>query len=136
MTSETKITKEALEKIEEIYETDYEIGQDNVERFGFDMHNPVFFVSALLILLFVLLSLMFPESSKSVLEATRTWIQEVFDWLFLSAGNFFVLFCIALILLPVVVPVQFSEEAKAEHDAQEAAFEQQTGSSLEHQATP
>ena len=101
MSTETKITKEALQDIEEIYETDYEIGQDNVERFGFDMHNPVFFVSTLLILAFVLLSLVFPESSKSALEAARTWIVETFDWLFLSAGNLFVLFCLALIVLPV-----------------------------------
>jgi len=101
LSTETKITKEALQDIEEIYETDYEIGQDNVERFGFDMHNPVFFVSTLLILAFVLLSLVFPESSKSALEAARTWIVETFDWLFLSAGNLFVLFCLALIVLPV-----------------------------------
>lgn len=33
------------------YSTDYEIGQDNVEIMGMDLHNPVFFISALLILL-------------------------------------------------------------------------------------
>ena len=34
------------------YETDYEVGQDNVEVLGMDIHNPVFFLSAGLVLLF------------------------------------------------------------------------------------
>ncbi|MBS3743129.1 MAG: BCCT family transporter [Wenzhouxiangellaceae bacterium] len=65
------------------------------------MHAPVFPVSAALIALFVIGSLMFPEQSREMLVATRTWIQETFDWMFLSAGNIFVLFCLALIVLPV-----------------------------------
>jgi hypothetical protein len=35
-----------------VYETDYEVGQDNVEIAGLDVHNPVFFLSAGLIVLF------------------------------------------------------------------------------------
>jgi betaine/carnitine transporter, BCCT family len=27
------------------YDTDYEIGQDNIEVLGLDIHNPVFFMS-------------------------------------------------------------------------------------------
>ncbi|TVS10656.1 MAG: BCCT family transporter, partial [Wenzhouxiangella sp.] len=90
-----------LEELEEVYETDYELGQDNVTWLGLDLHNPVFVVSAVLILVFVILSLIFPEQSNSMLGSTREWIGESFDWLFLSAANFFVLFCLALILLPV-----------------------------------
>lgn len=90
-----------IEEINEIYNTDYEIGQDNIEKWGFDIHQPVFIVSALLIVLFVVGSLLFPDISKVSLEATRNWIEETFDWLFVSAGNLFVLFCIALIVLPV-----------------------------------
>jgi len=92
---------EAVEQIEQIYETEYEIGQDNVEKWGFDMHSPVFFVSALLIVIFVVGSLLFPDLSLKSLEATREWIQVTFDWVLLSVGNVFVLFCFALILLPV-----------------------------------
>jgi len=92
--------EQIIEQIEEIYDTDYEVGQDNVEALGFDMHNPVFFVSAFLILVFVIGSLLFPEAAKSGLEATKSWIQVVFDWVLLSAGNVFVLFCLALIVLP------------------------------------
>ena len=36
------------------YETDYDVGQDNVQVMGMDMHNPVFFISAVLILTFVI----------------------------------------------------------------------------------
>jgi len=93
-------SEELIQELEELYETDYEIGQDNVEKWGLDMHNPVFFVSGVLIALFVIGSLMFPEAAKAALEATKTWIQLTFDWLLLSAGNVFVLFCLALIVLP------------------------------------
>ncbi len=101
MTEESAIDpEEVIQEIEEIYETDYEIGQDNVEKWGLDMHNPVFFVSSALIVTFVVCSLLFPEVAKTGLEATKSWIQIVFDWVLLSAGNVFVLFCLALIVLP------------------------------------
>ena len=93
--------QELIDELEQVYETDYEVGQDNVERYGLDMHNPVFFVSAGLIVLFVLTSLLFPDEAKSGLEATKAWIQVVFDGLLLSAGNVFLVFCLALIVLPV-----------------------------------
>ncbi|MEE4330221.1 MAG: hypothetical protein V2J10_05085, partial [Wenzhouxiangella sp.] len=32
-------------RIERIYDTDYEIGQDNIETMGMDVHNPVFLAS-------------------------------------------------------------------------------------------
>ncbi|RXJ60557.1 BCCT family transporter [Candidatus Marinarcus aquaticus] len=83
------------------YKTDYEVGQDNVEILGMDIHNPVFFLSALLILLFVITTIMFPTVSKEVLDGAKWWAINHFDWLFMSAGNFFVLFCLALIFLPV-----------------------------------
>lgn len=34
-------------------DTDYEVGQDNVQLFGLDIHNPVFAISGLTILAFV-----------------------------------------------------------------------------------
>jgi len=101
LSNEIKQAEEAISEIEDLYDTDYEIGQDNIEKWGFDIHAPVFPTSAALIVLFVVGSLMFPESAKVGLEATRNWIQDVFDWMFLSAGNFFVLFCLLLIVLPV-----------------------------------
>ncbi len=42
-----------------VEKTDYEIGQDNVQIVGLDVHNPVFLISGLTIIAFVLLTLMF-----------------------------------------------------------------------------
>ena len=92
--------EDEIEELEEVYETDYELGEDNIQWLGLDLHNPVFIVSATLILLFVVLSLISPEAANTNLSAVRGWIGETFDWLFLSAGNFFVLFCLLLIVLP------------------------------------
>ncbi|WP_020681814.1 BCCT family transporter [Marinobacterium rhizophilum] len=83
------------------YETDYEVGQDNVQVMGMDVHNPVFGVSAGLILLFIIGTLLFPAEAKVALTGARGWSIENFDWLFMIGGNIFVLFCLALIVLPV-----------------------------------
>jgi len=95
------MTEEKLKALEEEYETEFEVGQDNVQAFGMDMHNPVFFVSALLIVIFVLGTIIMPEQSKELLGGAKNWTIEHFDWLFMVGGNVFVLFCIALIALPV-----------------------------------
>ncbi|MDT0619697.1 BCCT family transporter [Salinisphaera sp. P385] len=89
-----------IAELEERYDTDYEIGEDNIHPFGLDLHNPVFLWSAILIAVFVIGSMLFPDVSKTSLTSARDWVINTFDWLFLSAGNFFVLFCLALIVLP------------------------------------
>ena len=64
-----------------VYETDYEVGQDNVEIAGLDVHNPVFFLSAGLIVLFSAMSLLFPEAATQYLTAAKTWTLQRADWL-------------------------------------------------------
>ncbi|MGD8484689.1 MAG: BCCT family transporter [Thioalkalispiraceae bacterium] len=83
------------------FETDYEVGQDNVQVLGMDMHNPVFFISAILILVFVIGTMMFPTTANEALGGAKSWSINHFDWLFMLGGNVFVLFCIAIIFLPV-----------------------------------
>jgi betaine/carnitine transporter, BCCT family len=83
------------------YETDYEVGQDNVQVLGMDMHTPVFFISAVLILVFVIGTIIFPAEAKTALDGAKGWTIDNFDWLFMVGANIFVLFCIALIFLPV-----------------------------------
>ncbi len=89
----------------DIIDTDFEIGQDNVEGsvgpFGFDIHNPVFAISGLSVVAFVVYALALPEQAEAVFGELRPWITSTFDWFFLSAANIFVLFCLALIVLPV-----------------------------------
>ncbi len=83
------------------YQTDYQVGQDNIRAYGFDLHNPVFFISSLLILAFVTGTLIFPEEAQVTLETARNWAIDNFDWFFMLGGNFFVIFCLILIFLPV-----------------------------------
>ncbi|MGE0845479.1 MAG: BCCT family transporter [Flavobacteriaceae bacterium] len=83
-----------------IAETSYEVGQDNVQVFGLDIHNPVFMISGLSIVGFVLLALMFQSGTAEFFGALRPWLTSTFDWLFMAASNVFVLFCLFLIVSP------------------------------------
>jgi len=83
------------------YATDYEIGQDNLQKFGMDIHHPVFWVSAILVLVFVIATLIAPEQAKGIFDGAKGWSINNFDWLFMVSGNVFVVFCLALIVLPV-----------------------------------
>ncbi|MEK9646504.1 MAG: BCCT family transporter, partial [Alphaproteobacteria bacterium] len=83
------------------YSTDYEIGQDNIRKFGMDLHNPVFVISAVLVLVFVIGTLITPEAAKDGFDGAKGWSIANFDWLFMVAGNVFVLFCLILIVAPV-----------------------------------
>ncbi len=83
------------------YSTNYKVGQDNIQAMGFDLHNPVFFISASLIVVFVMATLIFPENANAMFKQSKDWSINNFDWLFMVAGNIFVLFCLALVILPV-----------------------------------
>lgn len=77
-----------------------EAGQDNVQVMGLDIHNPVFFISAVVIVGFVIIALIFRESAAPILQGLRVWLTSTFDWFFIIAGNLFVLFCFVLIVSP------------------------------------
>ena len=76
-------------------------GQDNTQIMGLDFHNPVFPLSALAILLFILYALVYPDAANTHLGLAKNWSIEHFDWLFMIAGNVFVVFCLLLICLPL-----------------------------------
>ncbi len=59
--------------------TKYKVGQDNVGLFGLDLHNPVFFVSGLVIVAFVLITLMFQADAKEFFGWLRPWLTTQFD---------------------------------------------------------
>lgn len=97
-------------------ETDYEVGQDNIRILGLDVHNPVFFVSAIVIVAFVILALIFREGAAAFFNGVdlggavaegsfwdlglQAWLVNLFDWFLLMAGNIFVVFCLLLIVSP------------------------------------
>ncbi|MGR5286557.1 BCCT family transporter [Vibrio maritimus] len=81
--------------------TDYTIGQDNVQKWGFDVHNPVFGISAgFIALLLVMTVIVDAETAKSALDGIKWSIINKFDWLFMWSGNIFVVFCLVLIVTP------------------------------------
>lgn len=86
-------------------DTDYQIGQDNillnVGPFGLDIHNRVFAISALTIIAFVVLTLMFQNQVEPLFSGVRNWLTTNVDWFFISAANVFVLTCIALVVSPL-----------------------------------
>ncbi|MBO6757975.1 MAG: BCCT family transporter [Roseibium sp.] len=87
-----------------VIETDYQIGQDNIETqlgpFGLDIHNPVFLVSGLTIVAFVFLTLAFQSDVGPLFDALRKWLTGSLDWFFIVSGNIFVLVCLILIVTP------------------------------------
>lgn len=86
-------------------DTDYQIGQDNiivnVGPFGLDIHNRVFAISALMVIAFVLLTLMFHGQVEPLFNSMRGWLTANLDWFFISVGNIFVLVCIGLAISPL-----------------------------------
>ncbi len=82
------------------FDTDYKVGQDNIQKWGMDMHNPVFFIAAALVVVFIVSTLLSPVEAKKLFDSSKSWTIENFDWFFMISGNLFVLFCAVLIFLP------------------------------------
>ena len=96
--------------------TDYTVGQDNVQKWGFDIHNPVFGISAGLIALFLIAVLVSDaEVAKTTLDGIKTDIINNFDGLFMWAANFFVIFCLVLIFSPYGNIRLGGDDAKPSH---------------------
>lgn len=99
-----------------IENTDYTIGQDNVQKWGFDVHNPVFGTSAALILLFLAAVLLVePATAKASLDGIKWDIIGSFDAFFMWSGNIFVLFCLVLFFSPFGKIRLGGDTARAEH---------------------
>lgn len=96
--------------------TDYAVGQDNVAKWGFDVHNPVFGISAGLICLFLIAVLVVePATAKSVLDGIKWKIIGSFDDLFMWSANIFVLFSLALVVSPFGKIRLGGHDAKADY---------------------
>jgi len=88
----------------DLIDTDYEIGQDNITTkigpFGLDIHNPVFVISGVVVILFVAYALIAPTQASDFFGWLRPALTSTFDWFFLLSANIFVLFCLFLIVSP------------------------------------
>jgi BCCT family betaine/carnitine transporter len=88
-----------------VVETDYIVGQDNIQKqigpFGVDVHNPVFVISGLSVILVTFYALALPEQANTFFGWLRPAVTSTFDWFFLLAGNIFVLVCLGLLVSPL-----------------------------------
>ena len=83
------------------YQSKYQTGEDNIQVWGMDIHNPVFFISSSLIIAFVVITLIFTDQANELLSAARAWCLASFDGFMMTAVNALLIFCVALIVLPV-----------------------------------
>jgi BCCT family betaine/carnitine transporter len=89
----------------DIIDTEYEIGQDNVTPkigpFGLDIHNPVFAISGIVVVAFVIITLAFQDVVGPALGDLRGFLTSSFDWFLIMAGNIFVLVCLGILISPL-----------------------------------
>ncbi|MDX1710183.1 MAG: BCCT family transporter [Rhodovibrionaceae bacterium] len=89
----------------EVIETDYQVGQDNIQAkigpFGLDIHNPVFMISGLVIVGFVFFTLALPDVAGSIFGWLRPAVTSTFDWFFLGAADIFVVVALGIMISPL-----------------------------------
>ena len=86
-------------------------GDTNLRKWGFDIHPEVFFVSAGLILLFVLITLIFKEPAEEAFRDLQTFIANAMGWFMILSVS---------IVLSVVVILAFSKFGKIRLGGQDA----------------
>lgn len=83
------------------YTSNYETGEDNIQVFGLDFHNPVFIISSCLIVAFVMATLLYPDTMSVLLSNARAWSLASFDSFMMMSINALLLFCLTLIFTPM-----------------------------------
>ena len=84
-----------------VADTNYEVGQDNIQPFGLDIHNPVFMISAVGTVFFTAVAMLFSDIAASALGNARTFLETTFDFVYMYGANLMVLFCIILLVTPL-----------------------------------
>lgn len=90
-----------LDRLERAYLLHRNSQDQTVRRCGLEVHQPVFLMASVLVLLFLLGALLFPEAAQAMLTGVLAWVQSHFDALFLLAGNLFLVSCVALMVSPL-----------------------------------
>lgn len=70
--------------------------------FGLEIYmTPVFIVSSITIMLFIIGSLIFKDQATALFSGVRVWITTHLDWLFMITANLMVVFCIGIAFSPL-----------------------------------
>ncbi|WP_447553735.1 BCCT family transporter [Vreelandella sp. EE22] len=88
-----------------LIDTDYVIGQDNftAESMGMklDLHGKVFTISAIVVTLFVILTLALQDDIAFIYDAIFGFLTGNLAWFFILTANIFVVLCLGLIVSPL-----------------------------------
>ncbi|MBT2771486.1 BCCT family transporter [Halomonas sp. ISL-60] len=88
-----------------LIDTDYVIGQDNITTntmgLNLDLHGKVFSISAVIVLLFVVLTLALQDTIAPIYDNIFSFLTGNLSWFFILAANIFVILCIGLIFSPL-----------------------------------
>jgi|TARA_R110001583_G_scaffold118450_2_gene269869 BCCT family betaine/carnitine transporter len=88
-----------------LIDTDYVIGQDNITTstmgLNLDLHGKVFSISAVVVLLFVVLTLALQDTIAPIYDAIFSFLTGNLAWFFILAANIFVILCVGLIFSPL-----------------------------------
>ena len=77
--------------------------------------TPVFVISSIAIVVFVLGSLIFQEHATTLFKNTRSWLTTNLDWFFMLSVNLVVLFCLVVAFSPLGKVRLGGKEAKPEY---------------------
>ena len=83
---------------EELREVEGKLAERNIVKYGLNLNPVVTFVSAALIILFSLYSLLNLEQANRMFQLISDFIVLNFDWVFIMSSNFFILVCLYLAL--------------------------------------
>ena len=84
-----------------LYRPTHKLGEDNVRFLGLDIHNPVFLIATLLILIFIVPALAMPAETEDIFLALHRWMNVQFDWLFIITANILLVMCLLLLVTPL-----------------------------------
>ena len=90
-------------------------GRDNIRIFGFDLHVRSFFLSALVIVIFIASGTIFQEKTAELFADARHWVVTQFYWLFMTAANIILVFCLLLIVSPLAKVRLGGRDAKPDY---------------------
>jgi len=86
-------------------DTDYTIGQDNyttrVSGISLDLHAMVFGFSAIVIVFFMAVTLIFQDQAEAVFQGIFDFLTQQLSWAYLLGANIFLVVCVVLIFTPL-----------------------------------
>ena len=96
------LKKENFEMREEGQQPQYMQEREYKKLFGLEIYlTPVFVISSIAIVVFIVGSLIFQEAATKLFGDLRVWLTTNLDWLFMITANLVFLFCLVVALSPL-----------------------------------